>query len=518
MKSLATLFAFTLLSTSAPAAITLEVDDSALAGATPESPVTGTLDSPAKAAIEAFNRGRHIEGVRLATPLAAAGNADALLILGLAYETGSGVEASREVAIENYRKAHKAGSTEATTRLARLLASAGEKTEQKEAWELLKQLSEKDTGTAALLLGDGLLRGSFGDEPDFEKARFWWSRAAEQGDVSALIALGRLLDGDFGFPKQRDPAAALSQFLKAAELGDASAMLAAGSRLLSGEEKLRDEALGREWLAKAIAKDELNVYIALGNFEEAIKKDDSAALAEFTKGAEAGQSDCMLKVAAFHLEGRGGLPKSAEEALVWYKKAGEAGNAVGHVQAAAALLKGEGLQIVEGYAHLLAAAESGPADVQNELGLFYLSGRLGLRDASAAAAWFSRSASAGYPQSAYNLGALYEQGVGVPKSFAQAGKHYVQAANAGHPQATTALGRLNAAGAGTKQNLPQAWALFSLAMERGDKDAAAPLGELTSQISPEQVEEGRSILAGFKEDKKSPPEEIPAPTSPPKAE
>jgi TPR repeat protein len=140
--------------------------------------------------------------------------------------------------------------------------------------------------------------------------------------------------------------------------------------------------------------------------------------------------------------------------------------------------------------------------VQNEVGLLYLSGRLGIRDATAAAGWFSRSAARGYAKAANNLGTLYEKGLGVPKNYSRAGRYYAQAANAGVPAAATALGRLYAQALGTKQDLPKAWALFSLAVERGDNNAKTFLGELTSQITEKQMAEGRGILAEFKSDKK----------------
>jgi TPR repeat protein len=277
-------------------------------------------------------------------------------------------------------------------------------------------------------------------------------------------------------------------------------MIAAGSRLLNGDESIRDEKRGRQWLDKAIEERQFDAYLALGDFEEITRKNDQAAVENYRKGAENGQAGCMLKLAEFLIEGRGGEEKNPTEALGWFKKAGQAGNPLGHVRAAGMLLKSENnARLFDGYAHLVAAAEAGLTDVQNELGLLYLSGRLGIRDATAAAGWFSRASGGGFPQAANNLAALYEQGLGVPRNVNQAGRLYTRAANAGHPQATTALGRLHAQGLGTKQDLPKAWALFSLAVERGDEDAKAPLGELTTQLSDEQIAKGREILAEFKD-------------------
>ena len=456
-----------------------------------------------KQALEAFNKDRVFEAVRIAQPLADAGNADALMIMALASESGRGVETSREKAIEYYRKAHKAGNQEAAYRLARLLVSTGDEKLRDEARTLLEKVAKSDTGAASRLLGEGALRGWFGGEADFEKARAWWAKGAENGDVTAMLVLGRLLDGNFGFPEKRDPAAALKQFEKAAGLGNPAAMVAAGSRLLNGDEKIRDEKRGRDWLAKAIAKKQFDAYLALGDFEEMIKKDDKAAYAHYKKGAEAGQPGCMLKTAQFLAAGRGGVEKDPKTALGWLKKAGQAGNPIGHVQAAQLLLASkEPAKIIEGYAHLVAAADAGLADIQNELGLLYLSGRLGIRDATAAAGWFARSAAKGYAKAANNLGTLYEKGLGVSKNYDRAGRFYAQAANAGLPEGAAALGRFYARGLGTKQNLPKAWALFSVAVERGNDNAKTLLGELTSQLTEEQIAEGRKILAELKSDKK----------------
>lgn len=469
-------------------------------------PPAAVPDTAAKEAVEAFNKGRTIEAVRLAKPLAEAGNADALLIMGVAYQYGQGVEADPDKAVDCYRRSRKGGNPEAAYRLARILIELGKEETRKEARELLEELAKSDSGAASRILGEGSLRGWFGGEGDFEKTKFWWAKSAEAGDAAAMLALGQLYDGNFGFPDKRDPKAALEQFMKAAKLGNGAAMVAVGSRLLNGDEKIRDEKAGREWLDKAFKEGQFDACLALGDFEESVKKDDAKAFTHYKTGAEGGQTGCMLKLAQFISAGRAGQEKSEDEALKWLRKAGEGNNPLGNFQAAAILLKRDKPQdLLDGYKFLVAAAEAGLADVQNEVGLLFLSAKLGVRDASAAAGWFGRAAAGGFAPAANNLGALYEQGVGVPQNLDMAGRLYTQASNAGHPQATTALGRLYARGAGTKQDLPKAWALLSLAVERGDNDAKAPLGDLTSQLTEEQMAAGRKVLEEYKTpDKKEP--------------
>ena len=462
-------------------------------------PATVAADSPAKEAVDAFNKGRAIEAVRMAKPLADGGNGDALLLMGVAHQYGQGADVDPDKAVDFYRRARKAGNSESAYRLARILIEQGKDDTRKEARELLEELAKSDTGAASRILGEGALRGWFGGEADFEKTKFWWEKAAGAGDVAAILALGQLYDGNFGFPDKRDPKAALDQFVKAAKLNNAAAMVAVGSRLLNGDEKIRDEKTGREWLDKAFKEGQFDACLALGDFEEAVKKDDAKAFTHYKTGAEGGQTGCMLKLAQFITAGRGGQEKSEDEALKWLKKAGEGNNPLGNFQAAAILLKRDKPQeLLDGYKYLVAAAEAGLADVQNELGLLFLSAKLGVRDGSAAAGWFSRSAAAGFAPAANNLAALYEEGVGLPRNLDQARRLYLQAANAGHPQATTALGRFYARSIATKPDLAKAWALFSLAVERGDNDAKALLGDLTSQLTEEQMNEGRKLLEELK--------------------
>lgn len=451
----------------------------------------------AQLAVKDFNGGRYLAATLRAKVLAEEGNATGLLVMGLAYESGRGVAQSFDLAVESYQKGREAGSKEAAYRLARLLGKTGEKNQQKEARKILESMVENDQGEAARLLGEGALRGLFGDGADFEKGRAWWERSASQGNVAALFALAQLFDGTFGFPEKRDPAAALQNYLKAAQFGNGPAMVIAGSRLLNGEEKLRDEKKARDLLDKAITANQMDAYLILGDYAEKVSKNDAEAFQNYLKGAEGGQSECMLKVATFIVEGRAEQEKDALKALAWFKKAGAAGQVIGHVQAARILLTGEGLQIIEGYGHLVAAAEAGLVDVQNEVGLLYLSGRLGVRDLAAASGWFRRSAEGKYPAGAYNLAVLYQKGLGVSQNFDQAGRLFTLAANSGHPQATTALGVMHAEGRGTKPDLPRAWALFSLGAERGDPEAEGYQKEVASYLDEEGMKKAAEILASY---------------------
>lgn len=490
------------LTVSLQAAVSLPTDNSAS--------MPAEVEGPAKAAMDAFQAGRHAKAVELAQPLADQGNAEALYLLGFAHESGQGAEASKEKALEFYRKAAAGKQKDAVYRMSFILLASEKEEERDQARQALETAAKDDPAVAARILGEAYLRGLLSPTADPDKAVFWWKSAADAGDVLSVLLLARFYEGQFGFPELKDAKESLTQYAKAAGLGNAGAMAALGSRLLSGDEKNRDEKKGREWLKKAIAAKEYSAYLALGDYEENVKKDLKAALAEYERGKDAGQMDCMLRTADFYLEGKG-VEKDADRGMALLTKAAEAGNPVANFRVAAQSLSGEKPskeQILTGYGHLLAAANGNLMEAQNELGLLYLSGKLGIADSPAGVAWLTRAAQGGNAQAQNNLATLYERGIGgVQKNIENAGQLYSLAANLGHGPATLALARLLNEGIGTKPDPVKAWALAKLASERGEKEADALVKEIAVKLDEKQRAEAVKELENIKSGKAAPKKE-----------
>ena len=478
------------------AAVSLPTDNSAS--------IPAEVEGPAKAAMEAFQAGRYAKAVELAQPLADQGNPEALYLLGFAHESGQGVEASKEKALEFYRKAAAGKHKDAVYRLSFILLASAKEEERDQARQALETAAQDDPAVAARILGEAYLRGLLTPAPDPDKAVFWWKRAADAGDVLSVLLVARFYEGQFGFPELKNAKEALANYAKAAGLGNGGAMAALGSRLLSGDEKNRDEKKGREWLKKAIAAKEYAAYLALGDYEENVKKDLKTALSEYERGKDAGQMDCMLRTADFYLEGKG-VEKDTERGNALLRKAAEAGNPVANFRVAAQLLAGEKPEkanLLVGYSHLLAAANGNLSEAQNELGLLYLSGKLGLADSPAGVAWLTRAAQGGNAQAQNNLAMLYERGLGgVTKNMENAGQLYALAANQGHGGATLALARILFDGTGTKSNPIKAWALATLAAERGEKDADKLLKDINGKLDDKQRAEAVKELENIKSGK-----------------
>jgi TPR repeat protein len=496
-RPLACLLLFSALSIPAQAAVSLPTDSSAS--------LPAEVEGPAKAAMEAFQSGRHAKAVELAKPLAESGNAEALYLLGFAHESGQGAEASKEKALEYYRKAADGKHKDAVYRMSFILLASEKEDERDQARQALEKAAQDDPAVAARILGEAYLRGLLTPTADPDKAVFWWKRAADAGDIPSLLLVARFYEGQFGFPELKDSKEALANYAKAAGLGNAGAMAALGSRLLSGDEAIRDEKKGREWLKKAIAAKEYSAYLALGDFEENVKKDLKAALAEYERGKDAGQVDCILRTADFYLEGKG-VEVDTDRGLSLLAKAAEAGNPIASFRLAVQSLSGEKPDLLTGYGHLLTAANGNLVEAQNELGLFYLSGKLAAADGAAGVAWLTRAAQNGYAQAQNNLATLYEKGVGgVPQNIENAGQLYSLAANQGHGPATFALARLIQQGIGTKADPVKAWALATLAVERGETEAEKLVTEIAVSLTEEQRVAAKKELEDMKSGKSDKP-------------
>jgi TPR repeat protein len=461
-------------------------------------------EGPVKEAMEAFQGGRHYKAVDLARPLAEKGNPEAQYLLGFAHETGQGAEASKDKAVEYYRKAAASKHRDAIYRLSFILLASDKATEREQARTQLEEAAKSDPAIAARILGEAYLRGRLTPTPDPDKAIFWWKRAADAGDNLSMSLIGRFYEGQFGFPELRDVKASLEYYAKAAGLGNSAAMVVIGSRYLNGDEKFRDEAKGREWLKKAIEAKDYTAYLALGDYEENVKKNFNQALVQYERGKDGGQMDCMLRSADYYIEGKG-VSKDVDRGMSILKKAAELGSPIASYRLAANFLSAKKPDILSAYKYLLASANGNLPEAQSELGLLYLSGKMGEADPSAGISWLTRAAQNGLAQAQYNLAVIYERGAGgQARNIENAGQLYTLAANQGHGPSTLALARLINEGLGVKADPAKAWAIATLAAERGEKDATKFAADIAEKFDAKQFEQAKKELMNIKSDKPAP--------------
>lgn len=121
------------------------------------------------------------------------------------------------------------------------------------------------------------------------------------------------------------------------------------------------------------------------------------------------------------------------------------------------------------------AAIQGVPGAQYNLGVLYERG-LGVRqDETRALLWYHSAAEQGHPLAQYNLGILYAAGRAVPLSYAEAAVWFERAAARGVPAAAYNLAVLLEGGLGRTRDMEQAMAYYARAKELGHRGAAQRL-------------------------------------------
>ena len=88
---------------------------------------------------------------------------------------------------------------------------------------------------------------------------------------------------------------------------------------------------------------------------------------------------------------------------------------------------------------------------------------------------------------------MYENGEGVPESYAEAVKWYRKAADQGHAKAQSNLGVMYAKGEGVPENNIRAYVWWSMAKTQGDADAAGNIDILKPQMTKQQIAQAQAL-------------------------
>ena len=178
--------------------------------------------------------------------------------------------------------------------------------------------------------------------------------------------------------------------------------------------------------------------------------------------------------------GRNGKEKDYNEAVKWYRKAAEQGNAYGQSNLGFMYQNGYGVtrdynEAVKWYRK---AAEQGNANGQNNLGTMYRDGYDVTQDYNEAVKWYRKAAEQGDADGQVNLGFMYEKGYGVTRDYNEAVKWYRKAAEQGNVYGQYNLGVMYEYGNGVNQDLLQAKYWYQKAADQGYSDAKDKLQNL----------------------------------------
>ena len=146
--------------------------------------------------------------------------------------------------------------------------------------------------------------------------------------------------------------------------------------------------------------------------------------------------------------------------------------------------RGEYIAALELYETL---AGQGNAEAQFQLGLMYEQGLGTDADRQIAQRYYQQAAEQQSPQALDALGILYLKGEGVIQNFKESLRLFQQAAAQGYPQAQHNLGIAYADGKGTFRDPVKAHMWFNLASASGYPQAAASRERLASSMAQSEI-------------------------------
>jgi tetratricopeptide (TPR) repeat protein len=126
------------------------------------------------------------------------------------------------------------------------------------------------------------------------------------------------------------------------------------------------------------------------------------------------------------------------------------------------------------------AADAGYGMAMNNIGALYEEGSGVPRNYDESARWYAKAVAAGEPIAMVDLGWQYEHGHGVKKDLEEARRLYQAAVNAGVPAGMNNLGLLYMYGTGVPRDYEQARRLFEQGIALGDASNMNDLGVLYS--------------------------------------
>ncbi len=213
-----------------------------------------------------------------------------------------------------------------------------------------------------------------------------------------------------------------------------------------------------------------------------VTQDYQEAIKWYKKAAEQGNASAQSNLGEMYYEGQG-VPRDYQEAIKWYRKAAEQDNAEGQCLLGTAYHRGDGVaqDSNEALKWFKKSAEQGYSYAQLKLGLIYYLGDDVTRDFKEAFKWFRKATEQGNAMAGNYLGNMYAAGLGVAKDYQEAIKWYKKAADQGNAEAQDNLGAMYHEGQGVPQDYKEALKWFRKAAEQGNASAQVRLGAMYNE-------------------------------------
>ena len=282
---------------------------------------------------------------------------------------------------------------------------------------------------------------SLSEEEAIAQTIKYYELAANKGNADAQYGLYTIFYE--GIYVEENYEEAFKWGMMAAKQGHADAEYGVAEAYQYGNGVKIDYKEAVKWYEKAAdqrlteALTELGYDYKFGNMNLSINYGKSFAY--YIQAAQKGDVAGQANIAEFYMEGKG-IEKNEEEALKWYRK----------------------------------AAEQGDADSEYAIGQYYECDR---NDIKLAIEWYKKAAEQGHVDAQIKMKNCYGSGKGLKKDLTQAFEWAEKAAEQGDAQAQCYLGRCYKDGLGVEADKNTAIEWYKKAAEQGDAEAQCELGK-----------------------------------------
>ena len=303
---------------------------------------------------------------------------------------------------------------------------------QNPALRPLRQQAEAGNADAQFNLGIAWINGSAGTV-NYDQARYWWEKAAAQGQRIAQYNLGVLYDEGRGV--SQDYRLAAQWYRKAAQQGFISAQYNLGNLYRDGKGVPQNAYIARDWQEKAAAQGDRDAMYALGSLYQqgalGISGDGQHALAFYwlEQAAMRGHPQAQAELAGLYARGEG-VVRDPAIAAKWQRAAATA-------QTGTENTDNSDLTAIE---QTEQAAMHGDTQAQVALANHYAHGDGIARDEEAALKWWQVAAAQGSTDAMQALARHYRDAA----DRSQAEHWYLAAAEKGDSNAYRELGQIYA--------------------------------------------------------------------------
>lgn len=223
------------------------------------------------------------------------------------------------------------------------------------------------------------------------------------------------------------------------------------------------------------------LYAQSSSMEDAVKW--------YWKAANQGDAESQLQLGICYALGKG-VPESSETAVEWFEKAAKQGNVEAQYRLGLQYTSGEGIpkDLKKAFQLFKAAADQGCAAAQERLADFY-------ENPKQAFEWYYKAANQGRAEAQFKVGDCYWSGSGADENDIEAVRWFEKAAQQGHARAAYFLGCIYYLGeGGILADKAKAAEWFRKSADCGDAEAQWMLGDCYREGEGVEKDAGRALM------------------------